>query len=133
MASLKEFLRQQKESAGHSLQVNIGGRLKDYEFSIRALSYAEYSEIQQGAATVSAKGRVQINGAWLYEKIVLTCCLEPDFAHVDFLEENGCRTPGELLHALLKPGEVVELGKRIQRISGFDQDFEELVEEAKNA
>jgi len=125
-------LHQNKNYISESHQVDIGGRLKGRPFTVRALTYDEYNRIQQEAATVSTKGRIRVDGGRIFEQIALACCLDPDFSNSDFITENNCLTPKQLLHSLLLPGEIVDLAKKIQEYSGFDQDFEELVTEAKN-
>ena len=132
MSLLSEFLGRHKGSISETFEADIGGRLKGMPFKVRPLTYEEYQSINQDASSIGKQGRVKISVGLIFERIVLTCCLDPDFSHKDLLDANGCLTPKQLLHALLLPGEVVELGKRIQRLSGFDEDFEEMVNEAKN-
>ena len=132
MSDLREFLKLNSAVVSAKVDVDIGGRLSGKPFTVRALSYDEWADIQQRSTTVGRDGRSKLNAGKLNELIVLACCVEPDFSSSDFIDDMGCKTPSELLHAVLLPGEIIDISKEISRISGFDNDFSELVDEAKN-
>jgi len=62
----------------------------------------------------------------------MKCCIEPNFNDMQSIEKAGVRTPGEFINKVLKAGEIIDLSNAITEISGFDQDTDEIVEEAKN-
>ena len=47
-------------------------------------------------------------------------------------KKKGCATPEQYLHETLLPGEINELANKISALSGFDKDFDEEINEAKN-
>ena len=132
MSSIREFLRLDREEVTATHEVNLGRRLADYSFVIRPMTYDEWSRYQREATSAGKNGKSQFDQGAFMEKAITTCCIDPDFTLKGFIEENGCQTPNELLCSLLKPGEIVELGNAIIRLSGFDLSSAELVAEAKN-
>ena len=133
MSDLREFLKLNRAVVSAQVEVDIGGRLSGKPFTVRAMSYDEWTDMQQRSVTVARDGRAKLNAGKLNELIALACCVEPDFSSSDFIDEMGCKTPSELLRAVLLPGEILDVSKEISRISGFDNDFDELVDEAKNS
>ncbi|MCL2547904.1 MAG: hypothetical protein FWE76_01915 [Symbiobacteriaceae bacterium] len=132
MSKVLGFLRLHKEDLSSRNEVDLGGRLTGQTFTVRPLSYAEWNTIQKQSTVIDRSGATQVDTGAMFERIVLACCQEPDFSRKEDIEEEGCLTPKEFLHALLLPGEIVDLGKQISRMSGFDKSGTELVEEAKN-
>ncbi|MUT65316.1 phage portal protein [Paenibacillus sp. NEAU-GSW1] len=57
----------------------------------------------------------------------------PNFRDAELLSSYGLVDPCDLVKEILNVGgEYAELIQAVQRVNGFDTDFEELVEEAKN-
>jgi hypothetical protein len=50
----------------------------------------------------------------------------------DLQRSYGVLGAESLLRKMLLPGEYVELVQHVQRLNGFDQDVNELVEQVKN-
>lgn len=64
--------------------------------------------------------------------IVINHTVEPNFKDAESIKKMGVMTPEDYLHKVLLPGEIDDLALKIQELSGFNKDFEELVDEAKN-
>lgn len=65
-------------------------------------------------------------------KLAARCTVFPDLK--DKALQDSYQVIGEdaLLKKMLKPGEYAEYLLKVQAISGFDEDFEETVDDAKN-
>lgn len=81
----------------------------DVVFTIRELSYNRVSEIQKQSGDTSVH-------------IVLAGVCDPDFKDKTLMEKYNAVTPAELVKKLLRPGEVEDLSREIQRLSGYLSD-----------
>lgn len=100
---------------------------------IKAMSTEAFSEYQRAAGMnkVSKKG-VGGDITKLNIEMVAGQVVEPNFANKEFLDKVKCTTATEFVAKKLLVGEVTEIARQIQRISGFDVDINEEIEEAKN-
>ncbi len=71
-----------------------------------------------------------------YDKYVgllaVECTVFPDLNNVELQNSYGVLCADELLKKMLKPGEYADYLEKIQEINGFNESFEDKVEEAKN-
>ena len=58
--------------------------------------------------------------------------INPDFNNAELLQKAGCATASEFIQRKLLPGEISTIAVKIQSLSGFDNDINEDIEEAKN-
>jgi len=129
--SLLDFLMDNPVD-GLTEAVVISKRLKDYTFTIKAMTGDEFSRYQSRAMAIGKKNKIDYDNKSFNEQVVLNHTIEPNFKIADDMKKMGCRTPEEFLYKYLNAGEIQELVKRITELSGFDEDEEELVKEAKN-
>lgn len=137
--NLQEFLNRNKVD-GIQGEVAISKRLANpetgelYKFKIRALTEKEYENARNEATTLpkKKKDRVKFDNALFNEKIIISACLYPNFKDAESIKEAGCIAPEDYLHKVLLPGEISDLSNAITKLSGFDEDMEELIEDAKN-
>ena len=93
---------------------------QDVIFRLRALPYNRVGEFQ---GTMDPDAKIQI---------LLAGCVEPDFKK-DFAQlaaKYGGETPAETVKALLLPGEVDDLSRAIEKLTGYRGLT---IEEVKNA
>lgn len=136
MSKLQQFLTGRNVTE-LTEDVAISDRLKDEEgkllkFKIKAMTADEFSNIQKVCTRVDKKQKVNFNSKLYNEELITNYCLEPDFKNAQFLKDNGCMSPSQLINKVLLAGEVSALSEAIAKLSGFDQDMDELKEEAKN-
>ncbi len=67
------------------------------------------------------------------ELVVINNTVEPNFKDAESIRTAGCTTPEQFLYKSLLAGEISELSNRISQLSGFDQNLEQAVDEAKNS
>ena len=117
--------------------VVVSQRFKDekgsiLKFKIKAMTSQEFDEIRR-ACTTNRKGRrVEFDAQKFNLKVVINHTLVPNFKDAESLQKLGCPTPEDYVQKVLLAGEIVTLAQKIQELSGFDIELDELVEEAKN-
>lgn len=132
MNALQQFLT--KNSVDNLIEeVSLGGRLKDFTFKIKALTGNQYNDFQAVCIENpnSAKKR-RFNTKKFNELIVINCVIEPNFKDPEWLKALGVVDATSAVYKTLLAGEITDLAERALRLSGFDRDMEEEIEEVKN-
>ena len=134
MNKLQEFLSKQDISS-MTQTLNIGGRLKDFELTVKPLQGSQYNDYQklciENAGSVKKRS---FNTKKFNELIVINCTAEPNFKDADFQKANGIQDgdAAKLMYKVLLAGEISFLAESILKLSGFDRDIEEEMDEVKN-
>ncbi|URN94640.1 MAG: XkdN-like protein [Candidatus Pristimantibacillus lignocellulolyticus] len=118
-------------------EVTISPRFKDKKgnlmpFKIKAMTNKEFDEIRKACTMVKKGRKVEFDAQKFNIKMVINHTITPDFKHADSIKKLGCATADDYVQRVLLSGEVTTLAAKIQELSGFDVDMEELVEESKN-
>lgn len=92
-------------------------------FVIKALSKETFSEISRQAGK---------DGQKMMEGLIIEGTIEPNFRSASFLEQLGVTNPKDALNKIFLPGEFFELAEEVGKLSEFDFDINEKVEQAKN-
>lgn len=127
MTTLEEFLAL-PDVANETETVTLK-RLGD--FKVKPMTHDQFSQYQMRAKVRNAKG-LEFDTGKLNLLIVAGQTIDPDFSNADFLGKAGCNTASEFIKKKFRAGEIADLAGKITEISGFDVDFNEKVEEAKN-
>ena len=90
---------------------------QDVVFKLRALPYGKVEEIKD-----SISKDVQVH-------IVLSGLVEPNPKSKDLASKFGGETPAETLKAMLLPGEIEDLSRAIEKLTGYRMNT---IEEVKN-
>ena len=101
-------------------------------FKVRAMTQDDFKDYQRQASGKLNKKGLNFDIAKFNLLMVAGQTLSPDFSNAELLKKANCATPVELISKKLLAGEIAELAKQIQLISGFDNEPEEDIEEAKN-
>ena len=103
------------------------------KFKVKVMTMDELSDYRklsmQGKLTKSGSN---LNIAKLSLLIAAGQTISPNFSDPEFLKKANCRTASEFMSKKLLAGEITTIATEIQRISGFDTDINDTVEEAKN-
>lgn len=102
------------------------------KFKIRAMSQEDFRDYQRKAQGKIGKNGVDFDATKFNILMVAGQTLSPDFSNADLLKKAGCSTASDLISKKLLAGEIAELARQIQVLSGFDTDMEEDIKEAKN-
>lgn len=136
--TLSEFLLENDDVSNVVQEVAISPRFRDkkgnlLKFKIRAMTQDEFGSYQKACTRLDAKGKkADFDSSRFNLMVVENHCVDPDFKSVDFLKKAKVNTAKEAINRMLLAGEVVELGTQITKLSGFDTDLNEEIEEAKN-
>jgi hypothetical protein len=135
MSKLQDFLN---DSSIEEMveEVVVSERFKDKDgnylkFKIANIPMDEYKGIQKLCTKTSKKG-TEFDSVAFSEKIVIKGTLDPNFKDAESIKKKGCITPEAYLKKVLKTGEIIKLSEKILVLSGFEDNIEELIEEAKN-
>lgn len=102
------------------------------KFKVKAMSQTEFKEYQSKATKINKKG-ADFDVAKFNLLMVIGQTIYPNFKDPELLNKAGCpNMPEVFINKKLLAGEVNELAKKIQEISGFDIDPAETLDEAKN-
>lgn len=109
---------------------------KSIPFKIKAIGQSRVEEVMEECTKpVTKKGRLideRLDKNRFVARLVVESTVYPDFKNSELLKSYGAVDPIDLVKEMLLPGEYADLVESVQRINGFDVDFDELVEEAKN-
>ncbi|HUM41501.1 MAG TPA: hypothetical protein PKI14_00965 [Fervidobacterium sp.] len=132
MNALQQFLT--KNSVDNlTEEVTLGGRLKDFKFKIKALTGNQYNDFQALCIeNPNSPKKRRFNIKKFNELIVANCVVEPNFKDPEWLKELGVADATSAIYKTLLAGEITDLAERVLRLSGFDRDIEEEMEEVKN-
>lgn len=104
-----------------------------FEVQLKAISHARHCEIQENAVDISKKGDIKgIKISGMQIMTVLEGLKEPSLKDKALLDHFAAETPKELLTKLFLGGEIAEMYKQINELSGYDSDDEAVNEEIKN-
>lgn len=117
--------------------INLGGRLADYPITIRALDGDKYNTFQQMCIENpnSAKKR-RFNSKKFNELVCIECLVDPCMRDAEFLKaarEKGVLDSTQLLYHCFLAGEIAVLAEQALKLSGFDRDVDEEIDEVKNS
>jgi hypothetical protein len=134
--SLQDFLNDNPVD-GLTEEVAVSPRFKDKDghllkFTVKAMTGQEFEEIRKASTQVKKGRKVEFDAQKFNLRIVINHTVVPDFKDAESIQKLGCRTSEEYVNKVLLSGEITTLVQKIQELSGFDVDMEELVEEAKN-
>lgn len=133
MNSLQKFLLQSDVSS-LTKTMELGGRMAGHPITIKALDGEKYNSYQQLCIENpnSAKKR-RFNTKRFHELICVECLLDPNLKDADFIQAAGVPDSTRLLYRCFLAGEIASIAENVLKLSGFDQDVEEEMEEVKNS
>lgn len=89
---------------------------QDVIFTLRELTYSKVCEIK----------RMNLDDLGVHT--VLAGVISPDFKNQELLQKYGAATPAELVKKMLRPGEIEDISRAIERLCGYRED---VIEEIK--
>lgn len=133
MNALQQFLLQ-SDVTNVKKTMELGGRMVGHPITIKALDGEKYSTYQQLCIENpnSAKKR-RFNTKKFHELICVECLVEPNLRDAEFLKAANTPDSTRLLYRCFLAGEIATIAEEVLKLSGFDQDVEEEMEEVKNS
>ena len=135
MGKLQDFLMSRADIGDELVEVRTA-TLPD-PFLVRAITEGENKAIRKSCKKViidqKTRQRQEYTDQDLYNnKLVIACCVEPNFKDADLQARFGVMGAEALAEKLLSPGQYSNLLIAVQELNGFDEDINNLVDEAKN-
>ena len=132
MNALQQFLTK-NTTDNLTKEVNLGGRLKDFKLKIKAMTGNQYNDYQALCIeNPNSPKKRRFNTKKFHELIVVNCVVDPNFKDPDWMKELGVADAASVMYKTLLAGEIAQLAEEALRLSGFDRDLEEEMEEVKN-
>jgi len=114
-------------------ELSLGGRLKGFQFKIKALTGDQYNSYQSLCIeNPNSPKKRRFNTKKFNELIVVNHVIEPNFKDADWIKENKVSDSISLVYKTLVAGEISELAEKVLTLSGFNRETEDDVEEIKN-
>lgn len=136
MNALQQFLL---ESNIKNLKktINLGGRLEDHPITIKALDGDKYNSFQQMCIENSnSPKKRRFNSKKFNELVCIECLTDPNMKDPEFLNaarQKGIADSTQLLYHCFLAGEIAVIAEQALKLSGFDRDVEEEMDEVKNS
>ncbi len=135
MGKLEDFLLSAKPDTTAETEVAIAPF--PFPFRVKAVTEGQNKAIRRSCETkvIDKKTRqpvTTLDKDKYVAALVVACTVEPNFKSAKLQEHYGVMGEEALIDAMLLPGQYMELQQAVMTACGFDTDFGELVEEAKN-
>ena len=106
-------------------------------FTLKAVDTKRIEDLQDECTVPQFKKGKKIGEEVDWKRFACRLAVEttvyPNFRDPELLSSYGLVDPSDLVKEILNVGgEYAELIQAVQRVNGFDTDFEDLVEDAKN-
>ena len=133
MNTLQQFLLQ-SDVSDLKKTVNLGGRMEDHPITIKALDGDKYNSFQKICIENpnSAKKR-RFNTKKFHELICVECLIDPSLKDPEFIKAANVPDSTRLLYRCFLAGEIAAIAEAVLKLSGFDRDVEEEMDEVKNS
>ena len=102
------------------------------KFKVKAMTADEHSQYMKRSKGKIKKDGTDFDSGKFNLLIVAGQTVSPDFSNAELLKKAGCTTAIDLIKKKLLAGEIAEAAEQIIKISGFDSDINDDIEEAKN-
>lgn len=143
MGDLSAFLAENAEKMD-MIEVVISNRFKDSDgnpvsWKLKPLSAKEDEAIRKACTyREPVKGRRgqyndRLDSDEYVKKLAAACVVFPNLADAELQNSYGVEGAGNLLVTMLSSGEMARLLNTIQDLNGMNEDFEDKVDEVKNA
>lgn len=131
MSVLQDFLELPDISGmTDTITVKVGG--KELELTVRPISDEDYKEYQRRSSKTVKGNSVVLDQTKLRMCILENHIVEPNFNDASFLEKVGCATGYQFLEKKFPAGILQDIVAKVLEISGFMNDINVEIEEAKN-
>ena len=135
MGKLHDFLMGQETAGEVTTEVQISQF--PFPFVIKSITEGENKAIRKSCQKVTFdkkthQKQTETDQDLYNNRLVVACCVEPNFKDADLQEKFGVRGAEALIDALLKPGQFIDLLLAVQEVNGFTEDINDQRDEAKN-
>lgn len=138
--NLSAFLAENVEQVENEFYV-ASKRIKDENgnpipWEIRCIPSAEVEALRESCMrrVPGKKNRMQreVDTAKFLVKFAVACTVFPNLNDAQLQDSYHVMSAEELLQTMLTPGEYTDYTQKVSAICGYEEEFSEVVEEAKN-
>jgi hypothetical protein len=104
-------------------------------FTVKAIDGQTINRLRDQATHYVGKGankKAQLNEEEFNGSLIVEACITPDFNNAKLLAKYGARDGADCVQKALLAGEIMALQEAILRLSGFEDNNDEELEEVKN-
>lgn len=135
MGKLHDFLMGREVAGEVTTEVQISQF--PFPFTIKSITEGENKAIRRSCQKVTFdkkthQKQTETNQDLYNNRLVVACCVEPNFKDADLQKKYGVMGAEALIDALLKPGQFIDLLLAVQEVNGFTEDINDQRDEAKN-
>lgn len=135
MGKLQEFLLNENSVDAAAMEVEIAPF--PFPFLVKSITEGENKAIKKSCQKItfdkkSRQKQTETDQDLYNNRLIIACTKEPNFKDAALQEKYGVRGAEALIDTLLNPGQFTNLLLAILEINGFDDDINDLVDEAKN-
>ena len=135
MSKLQDFLMANDHTGDELVEVTTATLPEP--FLVRAITEGENKAIRKSCKKTiidpKTRQRQEYTDQDLYNnKLVIACCVDPNFKDAEWQKSKGVMGAEALLDKVLTPGQFSDLLLGVLKVNGFDDDINELRDEAKN-
>lgn len=99
---------------------------------VRAMTAEDFKIYQRKAGGKFTKKGTEFDTTKFYVAMIAGQTITPNFESPELLKQCNCINGEQLVSKKLLMGEIIKLASKIQEISGFGEDINEDIEDAKN-
>lgn len=134
MGKLQEFLMANEGHTEVTAEVAISGF--PVPFTVKSITEGQNKELRRSCQKVTFDKKTHQKNEdtdqdMYNNRLVIACTVDPNFKDAELQAKYGVMGAENLIDALLKPGQFIDLLLAVQEVNGFTDDVNELRDEAK--
>lgn len=137
--SLKAFLRENVQAV-EPAEVLVSKRFKGEDdqpmlWKVSCISVDDDNVLRKECTKTTRKNKktsAEFDYPTYLLRLAVKCVQFPDLNDAELQNSYGVMCAEDLLSTMLLPGEMNDLNQAVSAVNGFDNSFEDLVDEAKN-
>lgn len=113
-------------------EINVKLNNENVKFTISAMNQNEHKNYQKRCQSPIKKGGIDFDMGKFNLLIISNHIVTPNFNDAEFLKKANCVNAQDFLVKKFPAGVIADISQKIIEFSGFDNELDEDIEEAKN-
>lgn len=101
-------------------------------FKVKPMTNQQYNEYVSRCTGKYTKDGVNFDSGKYNLLLISNHVIDPNFSDAEFLQRAGFTNPRDFINAKFKAGEIQDIARKIEELSGIGGNLSDKVEEAKN-
>lgn len=122
-------------SANTEIESEVFIKRLNVHFRIKAIDGKTINKLRDQATHYVGSGskrKAQLNDEEFNGLLIAAGCLSPDFSNEKLIAKYGARDASDCVQKALLAGEIIALQEALLRLSGFEDNVDEEIDEIKN-